>query len=129
MLPSWDRIGTLSHEKQENLRRVSDPILVLLIHASGWLLAGAVVAGSGSDVAPPAYPDHTRLLVVRDARGNERPVRTAADWEIRRGHILAHLQEVMGPLPTNERRVPLDVRVIETRQERGYVRTEDQLCQ
>jgi len=62
------------------------------------------------------------LLVVRDAQGNERPVKTAADWEIRRGYILAHLQEVMGPLPGKERRVAVDVRFSETHQERGYTR-------
>ncbi len=101
---------------------VIDMILVPLISACGWLLVGAVAAEVRSDIEPPAYPDHTRLLVVRDAQGNERPVKTAADWEIRRGHILAHLQEVMGPLPGIERRIPLDVRVIETHQERGYIR-------
>ena len=71
---------------------------------------------------PPLYPDHARLLVVRDPQGKERPVKTAADWKIRRGHILAHLQEVMGPLPGKERRVAVDVRVTETHRERGYVR-------
>jgi dienelactone hydrolase len=49
-------------------------------------------------------------------------VRNADDWAIRRGHILAHLQEVMGPLPGDDRRVPLDVRIEETRPEPGYVR-------
>ena len=53
--------------------------------------------------APPAYPDHANLMVVRDASGQERPVKTPADWEVRRGHILAHLQEVMGPLPDRKR--------------------------
>jgi dienelactone hydrolase len=61
--------------------------------------------------------------VVRDQEGKERPVKTAADWEIRRGHILAHLQEVMGPLPGKERRCPLEVKVLETHRERGLVRT------
>jgi pimeloyl-ACP methyl ester carboxylesterase len=70
----------------------------------------------------PSYPEHTRLLVIRDAKGNERPVKTAADWQIRREHIVAHVQEVMGPLPGDDRRVPLDVRVHETHQERGYSR-------
>ena len=71
----------------------------------------------------PAYPDHTRLLVVRDADGKETPVAGPADWQVRRAHILAHLQEVMGPLPGGERRVPLDVRVAETIDEPSYTRT------
>ena len=60
--------------------------------------------------------------MLRDAQGNERPVKTTADWEIRRRHILAHLQEVMGSLPGKDRRVGVEVRVTETHQERGYVR-------
>ncbi len=56
----------------------------------------------------PAYPNHANLLVVRDAQGNEAPVKTTADWAKRRSHILAHLQEVMGPLPGAEKRVPLN---------------------
>jgi dienelactone hydrolase len=70
----------------------------------------------------PRYPDHTRLLVVRDAQGEETPIATPADWQVRRAHILAHLQEVMGPLPGGERRVPLDVKVVETIDEPGYIR-------
>jgi pimeloyl-ACP methyl ester carboxylesterase len=61
-------------------------------------------------------------MVVRDNQENERPVKTAGDWEIRRGHILAHLQEVMGPLPGKGKRCPLDVRVLETHAERGFTR-------
>jgi pimeloyl-ACP methyl ester carboxylesterase len=70
----------------------------------------------------PDYPDHTNLLVVRGDSGEEVPVRSPADWQVRRAHILAHLQEVMGPLPGGERRVPLDVRLVETVDEPGYVR-------
>jgi pimeloyl-ACP methyl ester carboxylesterase len=78
---------------------------------------------AGENPAPPSYPDHTRLMVVRDQQGNERPIKTAADWQIRRQHILAHLQEVMGPLPSQEKRCALDVKVLETHRERGFVRT------
>ncbi len=63
----------------------------------------------------PLYPDHTKLLVVRDGEGHEHPVQNAGDWDVRRAHILAHFEEVAGKLPGGERRVPPDVRVIETR--------------
>jgi acetyl esterase/lipase len=66
-----------------------------------------------SAATPPSYPDHARLLVYRDAGGKEHPVRTAADWARRRAHVLAAMQEVMGPLPGGDRKVPLDVRVAE----------------
>ncbi len=86
---------------------------------AGILLLGA---GSGGERRAPAYADHARLVVVRDAAGVETPVRGIADWRVRRAHILAHLQEVMGPLPGGERRVPLDVRVMEEHDEAAYVR-------
>jgi pimeloyl-ACP methyl ester carboxylesterase len=62
--------------------------------------------------APPVYPDRSNLLVYRDG-DEDRPVRTAADWARRRADILAGMQQVMGPLPGDDARVPLDVKVVE----------------
>jgi pimeloyl-ACP methyl ester carboxylesterase len=86
------------------------------------LALGGQEPSPASATKPPSYPDHTNLLVVRDASGAGAPVRDADDWEVRRAHILAHLQEVMGPLPGVDRRVPLDLRVVETIDEPGVVR-------
>ena len=87
------------------------------------LVLGATAgAGPASSPVVPSYPDHSNLLVVRDASGKESPVASASDWDVRRAHILAHLQEVMGPLPGGERRVPLDVRSVETFDEPTHVR-------
>jgi acetyl esterase/lipase len=61
-------------------------------------------------------------MVVRSATGEETPVRSVTDWQVRRDHILAHVQEVMGPLPGAERRVPLDLKVVETIDEAAFVR-------
>jgi dienelactone hydrolase len=72
--------------------------------------------------APPTYPDKTRLLIYRDADGTEHPVKNAADWSKRRAHILANMQEVMGPLPDASNKVSLDVQVAEEVQVGGYVR-------
>ena len=80
------------------------------------------------DVAAPAsrqapgYPDHDRLMVVRDGQGRERAVETLADWNVRRDHTLAHFQEVAGTLPGGERRVPLDTQVTSTTKEAGFIR-------
>jgi len=63
--------------------------------------------------APPFYPDKTKLLVYRDADGKEHPIKTKADWAKRREHILANMQLVMGPLPDEARKVPLDVKITE----------------
>jgi dienelactone hydrolase len=95
------------------------------------MLAGSIFlstarAGDGAVSSPvslaPTYPDHTRLLVVRDESGRELPVRDRADWDVRRAHILAHFQEVAGPLPGGERRVPLAMTVLATFREKGLTR-------
>jgi putative membrane-bound dehydrogenase-like protein len=71
----------------------------------------------------PTY-SHARLLVYRDADGRERPVTTREDWLTRRKHILAGMEQAMGPLPDLSKPPPLDVRVDEksTFQGEGYTR-------
>ncbi len=87
------------------------PVLVLL-------LAAPLVAAE-----TPTYPDKSKLLVVRDVAGKETPVGDAAGWQQRRAHILAHMQEVMGPLPDAKKKVPFDVKVTETKDMGTYTRT------
>src|SRR5262245_47676540 len=84
-------------------------------HAPRLLLLCLFAALAALPVAlsAPFYPDKAKLLVVRDAEGKEVPVRTPADWAKRREHILANMQEVMGPLPDSSRKVPPDVKVSE----------------
>lgn len=64
--------------------------------------------------AGPTYTDHSRLLVYRDAAGKEHAITTAADWLKRRTHILAGMQQAMGPLPDRSNLPPLDVQVRES---------------
>jgi dienelactone hydrolase len=79
-------------------------------------------AGSTRPRQAPSYPDHTKLLVVGAGDGRELPVKSPADWSVRRDHILAHFQEVAGPLPGGERRVPLEIHELSTTREKGFVR-------
>src|SRR5262245_5254565 len=72
--------------------------------------------------SPPFYADKTRLLIYIDADGKEHTIAKAADWEKRRKHILANMQEVMGPLPDASKQVPLDVQVTEEDKLEKYVR-------
>ncbi len=72
--------------------------------------------------APPTYNDHANLLLVKDGAGESVPVKSPADWSVRRAHILANLEAVMGPLPGGERRVPLDVKITETVETPKYTR-------
>lgn len=69
-----------------------------------------------------SYPDHSNLLVVRDAKGAERAVKTAADWAERVAHIKANMQQVMGPLHDTSRWAPLDVEVVSEEKTAKYLR-------
>jgi dienelactone hydrolase len=94
----------------------------------GAAIVAAVWGGVGAapvraqTAALPFYPDKTNLLNYIDATGRSQPVRTPADWEHRRRHILDSMQSVMGPLPEMSRKVPLDVRVIAETKADGLVR-------
>src|SRR4051812_28611361 len=72
--------------------------------------------------AAPKYPDKARLLVYKDEAGKERPVRTKEDWAKRRAHILAGMQEVMGALPPEKNKVPLDVKESDAAETPKYTR-------
>lgn len=63
--------------------------------------------------AAPVYTDHLNLMTYQDAQGQAHPVKTPADWQIRRGHILEIMQTVMGPMPPESRKVDLDMQVEE----------------
>lgn len=70
----------------------------------------------------PGRLDRDNLLQYRGADGRVLPVTGAADWEKRRAEILAGMQHVMGALPGNERRVPLQVEIVEEADAGSYVR-------
>lgn len=94
-----------------------------MMAAAVAVCALAAIPGVGGNLpkAPP-YRDHTRLEVYLDDKGAEHPVRSRADWEKRRRHILAGMQAVMGPLPGPERKVPLDAQVLEETATDTFVR-------
>ncbi len=93
----------------------------LLAFLTASVVFGAVARSTGAP-PDPAYPDHSNVMVYRDARGEERPVRTRHDWSVRSRHILAGLQDAMGPLPTRDRLPPLDVKVVEESKGENYRR-------
>jgi dienelactone hydrolase len=80
-------------------------------------LAGSVflLGSMGFAAEPaPAYREHQDLSYYLDAKGKKHAIKTPKDWRVRRGHILAHMQTVMGPLPKPKKPVPLHMRVLET---------------
>src|SRR5262245_6681350 len=85
-------------------------------------LSAPLLAAALAPAAPPFYPDKANLLVLRDGEGKERPIRTPEDWALRRNHILANMERVMGPMPDDSEKVPLDVKVVEEVKTAKYVR-------
>lgn len=70
----------------------------------------------------PARLPRENLLVYRDEQNQLRPVKTLADWQRRRGEVLRGMQQVMGKLPGNEKRCPLDPKIDEEVDCGSYVR-------
>ncbi|MCH5374233.1 MAG: alpha/beta fold hydrolase [Planctomycetes bacterium] len=73
-------------------------------------------------MASVVFPDHRDLSVYADDAGVLRPITTPWHWGIRRAQILDGMQSVMGSLPTSERRVPLDVEILEEQDAGKYIR-------
>ncbi len=91
----------------ENMGRIAVSFAVLLSMTS--LITSAVLAEDPS----PRYREHQDLSFYLDADGAKHPIGTPDDWAIRRRHILSNMQTVMGPLPGEDKRVPLNVEVLE----------------
>ncbi len=86
------------------------------------VLAARGSAARAAEPAPPAYPDHARLMVFRDGDNVEHKVRTREDWLRRRKHILAGMEQAMGSLPDRSKLPPLDVKLVGTLEGDGYTR-------
>jgi dienelactone hydrolase len=84
-------------------------MMLLAVPVVTWLVLGLRAEAP----KPPFYADKLNLRVYMDADGKTQPVKTAADWQKRREHILANMQLVMGPLPEASRKVPPELKVEE----------------
>lgn len=99
-------------------RITSRGILGLLFLVSlYWDHYGPIQRLQAEDVTPPkvSLPQprlpRDRLLVYRDAKNQEAPVKTIADWQRRRAEIMQGVEAVMGKLPGTEKKCDLDVKV------------------
>ena len=94
----------------------------VLLAVIGCLFSAFSASSARNDSAPPFYADKTRLLLYLDENRKERAVNNAEDWNIRRRHILENMQLVMGALPDDSGKVPLDVKISEEVKTAGYLR-------
>lgn len=62
------------------------------------------------------------LLVYRDSQGKLAPVKSIEDWAQRRAEVARGMEEIMGQLPGNEKRCPLDMKIEEEFDGDTYVR-------
>jgi dienelactone hydrolase len=62
------------------------------------------------------------LLLYHKADGSTAQATTPAEWKLRREEVLKGMQQVMGPLPGNEKRCDLDVKVEEEADCGSYTR-------
>jgi dienelactone hydrolase len=69
---------------------------------------------------PPSF-NHQQPLEYRDGKTLQ-PVKTPQEWAKRRAEIRREMQTVMGPLPTPDRRIPLDVKIISEEETPDYTR-------
>jgi len=104
------RVGAKSDfQRKEEIRYRTTNGVFVISYAEGYPVGRFVPA-------PPIleYPNHTDLSFVLDAKGNKKPIQSAADWQLRREHIARNVARVMGPLPSPLRRVPLYVKEVES---------------
>ena len=69
----------------------------------------------------PAYERHDNLSTLMTNDGHSRPIRTRDDWAIRKQHVIAGLEQVMGRLPQWPIQ-PLDVTSVAETQDGKVVR-------
>lgn len=66
--------------------------------------------------------ENGNLLTYKDASGNERPVRTIAEWQLKRAQILKGMELIMGDLPARDNLPPLEIRYLDSVAGIGYTR-------
>ncbi len=97
----------------------------LCLPLAGWILGGLLgTAVAGGDGPPEIVErlDRHDLLLYRAPDGRLARAAERTGWERRRAEIVAGMRAVMGSLPGDERRVPLDVRVEEEVDLGTYIR-------
>jgi hypothetical protein len=85
------------------------------------LLAVSITAATADNPPTPRLP-RDNLLVYRGPETQTQPVSNTSDWLKRRAEIVAGMQSVMGRLPGNEKRCPLDMNIEEEVDCGSYVR-------
>src|SRR5437667_1251363 len=97
--------------------RQAVPVLTPLI-----LFAGFCRIGGGAAADPQPRLPRDNLLVYRGPDGKPAPVKTAEDWAKRRAEVVRGMESVMGKLPGDKKRCPLDPKTADEFDGGTYVR-------
>ena len=92
---------------------------------TGYTSLSAQELGSKADKtgkADLARLPRDNLLVYRDKDGKAAPVKSVEDWAKRRTEVVRGMEAVMGKLPGEAKRCPLDMKVEEEVEDDTYVR-------
>jgi dienelactone hydrolase len=116
--------GSRRHTCPGASRQDIAPLILLACLGVGLIPASVIPSPVHADDPPTLTPRLPRddLLVYRGQDNQPLPVRTTGDWLKRRNEILAGMQAVMGRLPGDEKRCPLDMKVEEEVDCGRYVR-------
>lgn len=96
--------------------------LIATALATGLILSAQAQSGDQWPHKRDPGLKRDNLLVYRAKGGAIKPVKTKADWSRRRANTLTAMQAVMGPLPGDEKRCALDVRVEKETDCGSYIR-------
>src|SRR5262245_3620877 len=86
------------------------------------LLVGTTLGFSALSAQEPPRLPRDNLLVYRGSDGKPSPVKLVEDWAKRRAEVVRGMESVMGKLPGEAKRCPLDMKVEEEVEGETYVR-------
>ena len=106
---------------RDEVRRMPSSLSRRAFVGAAAALAWTARVGSARQAARHRL-DRLDLLAYRDESGAVRRATSSAQWMRRRAEILDAMQQVMGPLPGPEKRIPLDIHVTREDDAGTYVR-------
>lgn len=85
-------------------------------------IAGLAVAAEETQTLPVRQLPRENQLLFHDAQGKVQPVQSLQDWEQRRQETFRNMEQILGKLPGDEKRSPLNVETVEEVDAGSYVR-------
>ncbi|QDU31554.1 FG-GAP repeat protein [Anatilimnocola aggregata] len=73
------------------------------------------------ELSSPEF-NHQQPLQWKDTTGQSQVIKTPQEWASRKAEIQTGMEKAMGPLPTPDRRIPLDVKIISMEVTPDYTR-------